>query len=239
MKGVRVRILRKEAAVLIVAALLPLIGMQVGAQEPGSKELVEPITIVDYSGFPEGWKIRGSEEEAREAYQVKQEGGRVILSAKISEKSIRIFKKVSWDPYTHPILTWRWRVLKWPEEPGASVDVYVSLDRDLLGIPTFVKYLWSDHLPVGTEKSGGFFSPSEVVIRSGGEFPGKWVTEEINVLEDFRRIYRGDPNQEAYGVGFLVSPGMEMELSEVVVLPRDEALTAGPEDTESRSPGDR
>ena len=222
MNRVRVRI-RKEAAVLILAALLPLTGMQAGAREPGAEGPIEPITIIDYSGFPEGWKIRGSEEEAREAYKVKQEGGRVILSAKISGESVRIFKKVSWDPYTHPVLTWRWRVLKWPEGPGASVDVYVSLDRDLLGIPTFVKYLWSDHLPVGTEKSGGFFSPSEVVIRSGMESPGEWVTEEINVLEDFRRIYQGDPNQEAYGVGFLVDLGIEMEITEIKAIPQKRA----------------
>ena len=234
MKRARVRI-RKEAVVLILVVLLPLIGMQAGAQDPGAKGPIEPITIVNYSGFPEGWKIRGSEEEAREAYQVKQEGGQVILSAKILGESVRIFKKVPWDPFTHPVLTWRWRILKWPEEPGASVDVYVSLDRDLLGIPTFVKYLWSDSLPVGTEKSGGFFSPSEVVIRSGMESPGEWVTEEINVLEDFRRIYQGEPNEEAYGVGFLISAGMEMELSEVVAMPGDEDFTAADShDTESR-----
>ena len=147
------------------------------------------------------------------------ENGERILSVKVSGDPIRVFKKIAWDSFRYPVLTWRWKVLRWPEEQGASVDLYVSLHRDTFGIPSFVKYVWSDHLPVGTEKSGGFFRPSEVVVRSGLTALGEWTTEKIDVLESFRRIHGSDPDPEAYGIGLWVASGVEMEISEIVAQP--------------------
>lgn len=177
-------------------------------------------TLVDYKGFPEGWDVRGKKERIPEVYQIKEQDNGRILSASVSGKSLRIFKKVSWNPFEYPILTWRWRVHRWPQEKEASIQFYVSLDRDLIGIPKIEKYVWSNTLPVGKERKGGFFSPYQKVIRSGSSDKGEWVTEHINVLEEFRKIHEADPaGQEAVGVGLLVSTGIEMEISEILALP--------------------
>lgn len=184
-----------------------------------AQEDLKPITLANYSSFPDAWKIRGDEERVPEIYQVKKEDGGSFLSSKVSGESIRVFKKVVWNPYTHPVLTWKWRVHEWPSEGEASVDFYVSLDRDLMGIPTIIKYLWSYKLPVGSKIDGGFFRPTQVVIRSGKEKPGEWITEKINVLESFREVYESDPDQEAVGVGFLVSTGIEVDISSIIALP--------------------
>ena len=184
-----------------------------------AQEALKPITLVNYSNFPDDWKIRGDEERVLEVYQVKKEDDGSYLSSKVSGESIRVFKKVVWNPYTHPVLTWKWRVHQWPSEGEASIDFYVSLDRDLIGIPTIIKYLWSYDLPVGRKKDGGFFRPTELVIRSGEEKPGVWMSEKINVLESFREVFQSDPNQEAVGVGFLVSTGIEVDISSIIALP--------------------
>jgi hypothetical protein len=179
----------------------------------------DSVTLADYSKFPEGWKIKGNKKRAAETYRVVQEGGQRVLEAKVTGDPIRIFKKVPWDPYTHPVLKWRWRVLKWPDKPGSSVDVYVSIERDFMRIPTFVKYRWSDLDPLGTEHEGGAFSPPIVVIESGREQPGKWIDESVNVFENYERLRGSDPDHEAYGVGLLVSSGVVMEISEIVAVP--------------------
>ena len=210
------RVISKFTAVFIIALSAIFVGSASG-QDP-----LQSITLVDYSTFPDDWKIRGETERVKEIYQVKIKGENRTLSAEVSGESIRIFKKVSWNPFTHPVLTWRWRVYRWPEDSGASIDLYVSLYRDFIGIPAFVKYLWSDSLPIGTEKEGGFFSPHEVVIRTGLDTPGEWVSEEINALESFRFIHGSDPDPEAYGIGLLVSPGVKMEISEIVALPEQD-----------------
>ena len=182
------------------------------------------VTLIDYAEFPKNWKVRGNEERVGEIYKIRLDGENRVLSANITGEPIRIFKKVSWNPFTHPVLTWKWRVLKWPEEPGASVDFYVSLDRDFMGIPVIIKYLWSDTLPVGTHKKGGFFSGTKVVIRSGSGVPEEWATESLNVLESYRETYETEPAHEAVGIGLLVSPGVEMEISEISALPAENPL---------------
>ena len=180
-----------------------------------------PIILVDYGDFPEGWKVRGKRERVPQIYQIRTKGGRGILSAKVEGKPIRIFKKVSWNPFTHPILTWKWRVLSWPDDPEASVDFYVSLGRDTLGIPIIIKYVWSRSLPVGQQHGGGFFRAHEVVVRSGPAEPEKWIISRLNVLESFRYIHGRDPSHEAVGVGLLVSTGVEMEISGISALPEE------------------
>jgi hypothetical protein len=185
----------------------------------GAQDFLEPVTLVDYATFPADWKIRGEADRVQKIYQIKIEGDDRVLSAKVSGEPVRIFKKTAWNPFTHPVLVWRWRVHQWPEDPEASIALYVSLYRDLIGIPTFVKYLWSRSLPVDTVIEGGFFRPSEVVIRSGRGEPGEWVTEEIDVLKGFRFIHETDPDPEAYGIGLLVSTGVEMEISRIVARP--------------------
>jgi len=143
----------------------------------------EALTLLNYVSFPKDWRIRGEVEKAQKIYEVKAGGDGPILSADVSGESIRIFKKVKWNPYTHPILKWEWRVLRWPETLGSSVDLYVSIDRDTFGIPTFIKYIWSDNLEKGAQKDGGFFRPTELVIRTDRQGSENWVTEQINVLE--------------------------------------------------------
>ena len=207
------RAIKKYTIGCLIAASAICIG------SAGGQDRFQPITLVDYAGFPGDWKIRGEAERLHKIYQVKIEGEERILSANVSGEPIRIFKKVSWNPFTHPVLAWRWRVHQWPEDPEASIDLYVSLYRDLIGIPTFIKYQWSRSLPVDTVIEGGFFRPAEVVIRSGPDDPGEWVTEEIDTLKSFRWIYETDPDSEAYGIGLLVSPGVEMEISEIMALP--------------------
>jgi hypothetical protein len=207
------RAINKYTIVCLIAASAFCIGSARG------QDHFQPVTLVDYATFPSKWKIRGEVERLHKIYQVKIEGEERILSAKVSGVPIRIFKKVSWNPFTHPVLAWRWRVHQWPEDPEASIDLYVSIYRDLMGIPTFIKYQWSRSLPVDTVIEGGFFRPSEVVIRSGLSDAGEWVTEEIDVLKGFRFIHETDPDPEAYGIGLLVSPGVEMEISRIVARP--------------------
>lgn len=204
----------------IVLGLFIAAGLNAGSS--GAQTGEGPVRLVDYATFPKDWKIRGDKRRAVEIYRMIKEGNETVLSAKVTGEPVRIFKKVGWDPYTHPVLKWRWRVIRWPEDPGGSVDVYVSIERDFMRIPTFVKYRWSDHLPVGTEHEGGAFTPPVVVIRSGRDAPGEWMTEEVNVVENYRRIRRTDPDHEAYGVGLLVSSGVEMEISEIVAVPAAE-----------------
>lgn len=201
---------RRRVAPAVVALLAWVLA---GAAGAGDSRL-----LTDYSDFPEKWEIQGAVERARELYQAVPAPEGPLLRARIPGAPQRVFKKVAWDPTRFPIVEWRWRVTKWPASEG-DVFMYIALDTDLLGIPTIVKYVWSQDLPVGTVKDGGFFRPTERVVRSGSAPNGEWAVERVNALEEFRQIHGRDPRGEAYGIGFLVDPGMEVEIGPVTAVP--------------------
>lgn len=209
--------MKRPTRVLVIGLLAswgPLINGSILAQQ--DRESITPA-LVDYRGFPEGWDIRGDRARAQEVYTVREEATGRVLTANVAGEPIRIFKKIGWNPFTKPVLSWRWRVLQWPESEEAEIQLYVSLDRDLLGIPKIEKYIWTRKTPAGVVRKGGLFSANEMVIRSG---PSEgWVTEEINVLDLFRRFHGEDPAPRGVGIGLQVGTGIEMEISEVSALP--------------------
>lgn len=179
------------------------------------------VVLSDFSEYPEGWKARGGQEKADAVYRVVEEEGERYLKAEAGEEAVRIFKKIPWNPLSHPVIEWRWRVKQWPAEKAGNIYLYVSLDRDFFGIPTITKYAWNRVEAGGEKKEGGMFRPTERVIRSGEAKTGEWVTETIDALGEFREIAGRDPRGEAYGIGILVDPGIEADFGPIRVLPEE------------------
>ena len=57
-----------------------------------------------------------------------------------------------------------------------------------------LKYVWSTTLPAGTETvSPHTESTKVIVLQSGRDKIGKWVWEEVNAYEDYKRVFGSDP----------------------------------------------
>ena len=179
-----------------------------------------PIVLTDYSAFPHAWKSRNAIPDMEDLYTVRHDDDGPFLNAKIGPRPQRIFKKIPWDPLTHPIITWKWRLRDMPTDSEKTIAVYVSLGTDIIGIPKIIKYLWSNTYPKGLERNEGFFRPHEVVIQSKPILVDEWITESVDASGDYARFFNMPPDEEAYGIGFLVSPGVEVDFSPVIALPR-------------------
>jgi hypothetical protein len=180
---------------------------------PGSSDgfvVLEDFQDSDAKGFPQGWEGQRSTVTAHEAYTIQQEEGLFFLSAKSANQRVYT-KQIMWDPKTHPVLTWRWRIKSVPDNPEFIAAIYPSLDVDLLFIPVNTKYVWSATLPVGSVKEGGMFSSTEIVIRSGTQPVGEWIEERVNVYEDFLKIHNHKPAARAWGISLLGGPGVEVD----------------------------
>lgn len=172
-------------------------------QNPDDFIILEDYTHQSEDGLPLGWKPQRDNPAPSEAYEIREIGG--VLSLYAKGKPNRIFKKMKWNPYEYPFVTWKWRMLKVPDDPDKerNATVYIALGTDILGIPKLTKYAWSSNKAVGSEESGGIFRPTTIVIRSGPPKSDEWVTETINVLEEHRRLHGEDPPDEAYGFGII------------------------------------
>ena len=177
------------------------------------------ITIEDFDdsapgGFPLTWKAwRGDDDLARSLYTIREERDNRYLHADDDGTSIIILKQVSeWDANEYPVLSWRWRATVLPEDGDerirtkndSSVAVYVVLDRNFIGVPKTLKYVWSTTAPVGTHyRREGIGRPHVIVLESGEEKLGQWVEESVDVHADYVRIFGKKPPRKAVGIGIL------------------------------------
>lgn len=104
-----------------------------------------------------------------------------------------------------PILSWKVRAHALPENANEDdndrndsvASIYVAFDMGRIAlfkkVPKTIRYTWSTTLDEGTELSKFFGNQKIVVIESGHERAGKWVTFERNIVKDYQRLFGDNP----------------------------------------------
>ncbi|MBI4553755.1 MAG: DUF3047 domain-containing protein [Candidatus Latescibacteria bacterium] len=212
---------RQNRCVWVGKSLLGLIALCWVCVESTASPSIDgqEIIIDDFSGnhvgaFPAGWATwRKDIRLARRVYSVQQEDGNAYLHARDDGASVILRKELrSWNPKQYPILTWRWRARVLPkggderrrETNDSANAVYVVLSENWFHIPRTLKYVWSTTVPVGTVyRRPGIGWPYVIVLQSGPQRLGSWVSERVNVYADYRRLFGEEPPARAVGIGLM------------------------------------
>ena len=167
-------------------------------------------------------------------YRVVEERGAAVLEAEAKQGGSGLYRKIRIDPLRHPVLEWRWQVPKVADsDPGLasrhSPMVRLSLafhgdmskldfdDRAKLrlakaltpqGLPyASLLYVWMHDVPVGTVIRSPYTDRVRmIVVESGEQRLGEWVSVRRNVLEDYRRAFGEEP-WDIVSVGFMTDVG--------------------------------
>lgn len=172
--------------------------------------------------FPIGWYDRNGNKQLLlhdpkvvedYNYKISQENGNKFLRYQgVSAKHIN-FPLINKDKenvydiniYETPVLSWKVRAHSLPENANeddndrndAVASVYVVFDFGRIAlfkkVPKTIRYTWSTTLKEGTKTSKLFGNQQIVVVKSGKEDMGEWVTFERNLVEDYRRVFGDDP----------------------------------------------
>lgn len=114
--------------------------------------------------------------------------------------------------YETPTLSWKWKVEELPEggneddddynDTAASIYMVFDMGRIALfkKVPKSIRYTWSSTLDEGKEMSKFFGNQKIVVVESGTERTGKWVTFERNIVKDYRRLFGDDPPEKPLAI---------------------------------------
>ena len=70
---------------------------------------------------------------------------------------------------------------------------YVTFGKDWLGRPRSIKYTYSSTLPVGTVKSYNLGRMKVIVVASGADGFGNWMTIERDVRADYCKVFGSEP----------------------------------------------
>lgn len=136
-----------------------------------------------------------------------------VLRLRSKKASVSIYREVKLDLEKFPVLSWKWKVTKLPEGADArklesddqAAGVYVVFPRFPSFINSrFIGYIWETSVPEGTIlRSRKNPMVHYIVVRSGVDDLGKWITERRNVLEDYRRVF-GTEAPKVGGIALMI-----------------------------------
>jgi len=135
-----------------------------------------------------------------------RQGGYLNAYSRRSASGILYWLK--FNPREAPMISWKWKVTKFPDGKEAAASEENSwLEKDdyaarfYIIFPRFpffrsqcLEYIWAKDLPLGTVLTNPAFRNLKViVIESGEQNLGKWVSVERNVFDDFSRHFDSKP----------------------------------------------
>ena len=180
----------------LLATWIAVVQVSAG-DDPAHTIRVEDFSRFKVGTFPEGWKSRGG--DGSEVYSVKA-GSESYLEAKAVRSAIGIAKDFEYDPSAYPFLSWDWRVFELPkggderykQTGDSAAAVYVVFSGRLR--PNNIKYVWSASLPIGTTTESPYNSKTKIVVlQTQSTPPATWVSQKVNVYEDYRRLFGDEP----------------------------------------------
>ncbi|MFO7592455.1 MAG: DUF3047 domain-containing protein [Pseudomonadota bacterium] len=163
----------------------------------------EPVVQVGLfsSGDLSDWQEKSF--EGMTDYRLVNKDNRTVLRARSEGAASGRFKEVKIDLDKTPVLHWSWRVdnlLEGVDERSKAGDdyparVYVVFSGGLFFWRTrAINYVWSSNQPEGAVWPNAFTANARMLaVQSGPERLGRWVSEQRNVAEDYRRLFGEEP----------------------------------------------
>jgi hypothetical protein len=139
-------------------------------------------------------------------FTIVEDGGRKVVHLKSDGDSSNISKDIKGkvDLKATPILEWSWKAVTLPKDGDSrkketddqAGQIYVTWPRFPEAVRSqVIGYIWDTTAPAGTiVKSQKTGTVTYVVVRSGPADLGKWITEQRNVREDYKKIYGAEPD---------------------------------------------
>ncbi len=163
----------------------------------------ERVTVADFSidlgngGNPSGWQLK--EKVGKADYKVIQDSGIPALRLRSEETSFALQKAVDINTLLYPVLSWKWKVTKLPDggdfrksnTDDQAAQIFLAFSNRKT-----IAYIWDTTAPEGSVASASgipFVSIKAIVVRSGPDDAGRWITETRNVWEDYRSLFGDEP----------------------------------------------
>ena len=137
-------------------------------------------------------------------YRLMKENGKVVVQATSHAAASGLIKKIEFNPAEYRFLRWSWKIdhtIKGGDEKIKAGDDYAA--RLYIVFPSFffwqtraINYIWANKLPKGESIPNAYTSQTMMVaVESGSALAGRWLSEERDILADYRTLFGEDPKK--------------------------------------------
>lgn len=207
---------------LLLAALLAMFATA-SADTSEVLEVGKFSAEAEGEGPPAGWEpLTWKRVKRHTQYRLVRDGDTVVVKAVSQAASAGLKREIKIDPRAYPIVQWRWKVtniykngdVTKKEGDDYPARLYVAFEYDSARVGFFdkakyegarllygqypplgaINYIWESRAPKGMIVSNPYTDRVRmVVMESGTERLNTWVTEERNLLEDYRKAFDDEP----------------------------------------------
>jgi len=193
---------------------------------PASGGQENPGIFEDFSSA-EGWEdLYFPKIKEHTAYSLGTDEEVTFLMANSSASASAFMLRRDIDVYETPLLSWRWKTdnvygkgdLRTKKGDDSPLRIYIMFRYDPGRAPAGMRlkyamarliygeypphsslnYIWASREPMGSVLENAYTDRSRmIVMRTGASDAGKWLEEEANILEDYRRVFGEDPPEKA------------------------------------------
>lgn len=160
-----------------------------------------PVSRYNAEGL-NGWESKSF--KGTTEYRIVSDQGRAVVKAVSRAAASGLVKKIHFDPSKYRFLRWSWKIagtIKGGDEKSKAGDdyaarVYVVFPGKYFWQFKAINYIWANRLPKGEHVPNPFASDAKMVaVESGNEKVGQWLTEERDLLADYRLLFGADPGE--------------------------------------------
>lgn len=160
-----------------------------------------PLVVDQFESDLSAWEVQAFKGETSYSL-VKEESGNNVLAAHSRSSASGLVRYMEFDPQKYPILRWRWKVSGILEKGDAATKegddyaarIYVIFPHWIKPLSRTINYIWANRLEQGSAVPNSYFSRAMMLaVESGEEQAGQWISEERNIVEDYRRLFGEDP----------------------------------------------
>ena len=208
---------KRRSAILMALCVIPAMAHAGSTVEVGQFSAASEGAVI-----PSGWKPLTFQKIPKHTqYEVVRDGDTRVVKARSEASASGLTKEVKIDPREYPIVRWRWKVenvlthsdVRRKDGDDYPARLYVTFEyepdkvaflkklkyragRVLFGkIPiAALNYIWETATPIGTIIENAYTDFAQmIVVESGPANVGRWVDEERNVYEDYKRAFGEEP----------------------------------------------
>jgi hypothetical protein len=137
-------------------------------------------------------------------YRLVNEDGRMVVKATSNAAASGLVKKIPFDPAVYRYLKWSWKIdhtIKGGDEKSKAGDdyaarIYVVFPGRFFWQTRAINYIWANILPQGGSIPNPYAAGAMMVaVESGPARAGQWMTEERDILADYRRLFGENPEE--------------------------------------------
>ena len=175
--------------------------LMIWSQPTIAKALSESLVVDAFNHDLSSWKIQKFKGET--AYRIIDDiNGNPVLFADSHASASGLIKRIKINPNLYPLLKWRWKIegilnkgdARTKKGDDYAARVYVVFPHWIKPLTRTINYIWANRLPVGEAVANPYFSRAMMLaVESGNGSAGQWVSEERNIVDDYRRLFGEDP----------------------------------------------